>query len=380
MPKSIKLEDPLSLGLLPPTDTSITDLYLQAREEDFDWIDMDIYGIWRPPNSSRLTKREEMAEIMVKTDIRIFTKFPDPSIEKNSDEYRRQAKEIQKATQWMSKFQGRYKGRQNRSPAPSQSRSMAQGVQPHEDLNGERHSQYEFDFRWCVDVCQGRDFLIDFLRCHFPEHMSIITLRGTPTLAEIRIIGNEQMAEGVRQCRRLFNAPVISDTVGLLLYQELRQGESLDHSHDVCNDKEAILDGVTPNVITEQTTQHLRERMNRYIAAREAHESLARSMAERRANPTRPSTAPVLPSIPEHAPGLKRANTTDLSTAAARPAIEHRGRSMSMASIWSAATTTITSESMELKVPEGYGVFRSLRRSSRKSSMSHRASLDSGYW
>ncbi|KAI8631230.1 hypothetical protein F5Y19DRAFT_473628 [Xylariaceae sp. FL1651] len=81
-------------------------------------------------------------------------------------------------------------------------------------------------------VMDGKGFLTDFLRYHFEDQFDNIRIISKLTLEEIKMIGNEENINcGVRQCRRLFNAPVLSDQVGYLLWRELRQGNALDHSH-----------------------------------------------------------------------------------------------------------------------------------------------------
>ena len=92
--------------------------------------------------------------------------------------------------------------------------------------------QEENEFRHLLAVQEGRDFLHHFAKTHFESHMDHISITNAKTIGEIKMIGNEEISVGVRQCRRLFNAPVISDDMGLLLWQELRQGDALDHSHD----------------------------------------------------------------------------------------------------------------------------------------------------
>ncbi|KAI1074201.1 hypothetical protein F5B20DRAFT_467826 [Whalleya microplaca] len=82
-------------------------------------------------------------------------------------------------------------------------------------------------------VRDGADFLHHFLRTHFGRYLGYIQLVGAPTLDQIKLIGNEaDQQRGTRACRRLFNAPVLSDEVGHLLWRELRQGAALDHSHE----------------------------------------------------------------------------------------------------------------------------------------------------
>ncbi|KAL7622156.1 hypothetical protein AAE478_007658 [Parahypoxylon ruwenzoriense] len=94
--------------------------------------------------------------------------------------------------------------------------------------------RYEWETRRHESIEDGSDFLKDFLRCHFEEHLDYIRIVNNLTLDEIKMIGNEQSkALGVRQCRRLFNAPVLSDQIGFLLWCELRQGHNLDHNHEI---------------------------------------------------------------------------------------------------------------------------------------------------
>ncbi|KAH9907169.1 hypothetical protein F4778DRAFT_525701 [Xylariomycetidae sp. FL2044] len=95
----------------------------------------------------------------------------------------------------------------------------------------------EREFRHCVSVGEGEEFLKNFLRHHFEEYLDQIRVTCDLTLEEIKMIGNEEdKKSGVGQCRRLFNAPVLSDQVGYLLWCELRQGDALDHSHESSSD------------------------------------------------------------------------------------------------------------------------------------------------
>ncbi|CAJ2504926.1 Uu.00g123200.m01.CDS01 [Anthostomella pinea] len=91
----------------------------------------------------------------------------------------------------------------------------------------------ECEFRHRESVQHGDEFLRDFLRCHFEQYLDHIRIISGQTLEEVKMIGNEKDQKlGVRQCRRLFNAPVLSDQIGYLLWCELRQGKALDHSHE----------------------------------------------------------------------------------------------------------------------------------------------------
>ncbi|KAI0594737.1 hypothetical protein F4775DRAFT_421377 [Biscogniauxia sp. FL1348] len=91
----------------------------------------------------------------------------------------------------------------------------------------------ECEFRRRKSICDGLNFLQDFLDCHFEEHLDQIRITCDLTLEQIKMIGNEEDKKwGVRQCRRLFNAPVLSDQIGYLLWCELRQGDTLDHRHE----------------------------------------------------------------------------------------------------------------------------------------------------
>ncbi|KAI1485194.1 hypothetical protein F5X96DRAFT_661072 [Biscogniauxia mediterranea] len=102
-----------------------------------------------------------------------------------------------------------------------------------EDRQAAEQLARECEFRRCRSIRAGVDFLRDFLDCHFEEHLSQIRITCGLTLEEIKMIGNEEDKKwGVRQCRRLFNAPVLSDQIGYLLWCELRQGDALDHKHE----------------------------------------------------------------------------------------------------------------------------------------------------
>ncbi|KAK8030171.1 hypothetical protein PG993_011462 [Apiospora rasikravindrae] len=246
--------------------------------------DDDDDGFWSPPTSPL----EQFPQYhRVATDIRISLLGPDPALEADSDEFKKQAKEIKKDLQRLT----RYTRRQHSNPAtlaeysrlqlgplpPSASASASalatqpeQSQQEHDQQEHQHQQQQmlpqqsvasppppqqqhplssppqsplqalaelqrEHEFRQRFSVQEGRDFLTDFLRVHFASHRDVVAIRRWPakTLEEIKMIGNEEdVASGVRQCRRLFNAPVLSDRVGSLLYEELRQGADLDHSHE----------------------------------------------------------------------------------------------------------------------------------------------------
>ncbi|KAI0026022.1 hypothetical protein F4780DRAFT_718118 [Xylariomycetidae sp. FL0641] len=119
-------------------------------------------------------------------------------------------------------------------------------------------------------------FLRDFVGAHFGEHADAIRITAdAATLDDIKMIGNEtDQRTGVGACRRLFNAPVLSDQVGYLLWQELRQGEALGHSHD-CEDcipeygefDELEEEDVPPDTITPRPEYHLRIRCPRSCCA-----------------------------------------------------------------------------------------------------------------
>ncbi|KAI0378950.1 hypothetical protein F5Y04DRAFT_283320 [Hypomontagnella monticulosa] len=83
----------------------------------------------------------------------------------------------------------------------------------------------EYEIRRQESIEDGREFLKDFVRYYFREYVDHIRIISTLTFEEIKMIGNEQdQAYGVQQCRRLFNALVLSDQVGHLLWCELRKG------------------------------------------------------------------------------------------------------------------------------------------------------------
>ncbi|KAI1326555.1 hypothetical protein F5Y16DRAFT_400250 [Xylariaceae sp. FL0255] len=92
--------------------------------------------------------------------------------------------------------------------------------------------QEQCESRRLEGVMEGTAFLRRFLHHHFEDYYDHIQVISDITLEEIKMIGNEDQAIGVRQCRKLFNAPVLSDQIGYLLWTELRQGLTLDHAHD----------------------------------------------------------------------------------------------------------------------------------------------------
>ncbi|KAK7995775.1 hypothetical protein PG991_015242 [Apiospora marii] len=189
-------------------------------------------GFWSPPTSP-VEERQEPQYRRVATDIRISLLGPDPALlAADSDEFKRQAKEIKKDLQRLS----RYTRRQHSNPATMAEYSRLRRVSSPPPPPSASASQ-EREFRRRFSIQEGRDFLADFLRVHFWAHRDQVAIRADAasarTLEEIKMIGNEgDAASGVRQCRRLFNAPVLSDRVGSLLYAELRQGGDLDHCHE----------------------------------------------------------------------------------------------------------------------------------------------------
>ncbi|KAI2633171.1 hypothetical protein GGS26DRAFT_590767 [Hypomontagnella submonticulosa] len=83
----------------------------------------------------------------------------------------------------------------------------------------------EYEIHRQESIEDGREFLKDFVRYHFKDYIDHISIISTLTFEEIKMIGNEQdQGWGVRQCRQLFNAPVLNDEVGHLLWCELRKG------------------------------------------------------------------------------------------------------------------------------------------------------------
>ncbi|KAI0164015.1 hypothetical protein GGR57DRAFT_516353 [Xylariaceae sp. FL1272] len=102
----------------------------------------------------------------------------------------------------------------------------------------ETYFALERRYRRSQGVLDGEEYLGNFLQQHFEDHIDQIRIISAMTLAEIKMIGNEEnQAVGVSQCRRLFNAPVLNDQIGYLLWCELRQGEALDHTHDTPKDE-----------------------------------------------------------------------------------------------------------------------------------------------
>lgn len=141
----------------------------------------------------------------------------------------------------------------------SNSEALAEQVQAANDsFNELKKLQEENEFRHLLAVQEGRDFLHHFATTHFESHMDHISITNTKSIGEIKMIGNEELSVGVQQCRRLFNAPVISDDMGLLLWQELRQGDALDHSHEEATAGAAA--GIAPEEFRRQRTADFEER------------------------------------------------------------------------------------------------------------------------
>ncbi|KAK8116480.1 uncharacterized protein PG998_004761 [Apiospora kogelbergensis] len=213
-------------------------------------------SFWCQPTSP-VKELQEPKYYRVATDIRISLKGPNPTLETDSEEFKKQAKEIKKDMQRLS----RYSRRQYSNPAtlaeysrlqlastmtttnPTSTIAVSQqqlsqplspsSPPPNLQPQSLEELQHEHEFRRRFSIQEAHDFLSDFLQVHFAEHRDLVTVRTSKTLEEVKMIGNEEdVASGVRQCRRLFNAPVISDRVGSLLYEELRQGADLDHSHE----------------------------------------------------------------------------------------------------------------------------------------------------
>lgn len=269
--RSTPPQSPKQINTIPEHDGGGGGDQEDENEDDGD-------DFWSPPTSP-VEERQEPQYHRVATDIRISLLGPDPALlAADSDEFKRQAKEIKKDLQRLSRYTrhqhsnpatlAEYSRLQRVSSSPSVSASavfflpgaattttvtttttttnpatdttVAPPPQssPPPPLELELEAlQQEHEFRRRFSIQEGRDFLSDFLRVHFAAHRDHVAIRADAasarTLEEIKMIGNEEdVASGVRQCRRLFNAPVLSDRVGSLLYEELRQGDDLDHSHE----------------------------------------------------------------------------------------------------------------------------------------------------
>ncbi|KAI0129717.1 hypothetical protein BJ170DRAFT_593264 [Xylariales sp. AK1849] len=216
-------------------------------------------AFWNLPPSP-VVDGQDIGYTKVPTDIRISLKGPSPTLDQDSEEFKKQAREIKKDLQRLSKYTEKHARRKSKSP-----------TRLNEELRqatGELEQQHEF--RRCMAVQEARDFLLNFLNHHFEDHLDHITIKCSSTLDEIKMIGNEELSLGVRQCRRLFNAPVISDQIGMLLWSELRQGDSLDHSHAVRSDDEAKKEDVAPRVLSKRGMEELDERKAECMAMQQS--------------------------------------------------------------------------------------------------------------
>ncbi|KAI1846395.1 hypothetical protein JX266_007600 [Neoarthrinium moseri] len=210
---------------------------------------------WSPATSPLDDSRED-SFTRFKTGIRISLKGPSPALEQDSEEFKRQAREIKRDLRRLSKCAEINARRKSKSPT-----RFEQEI---------RQLEHESEFRRRLSVEDGREFLLDFLRHHFADHVDKVTIKSTRTIEEIKMIGNEGRGTGVRACRRLFNAPVISDQIGLLLWQELRQGDALDHSHELRTDDEAERDSVAPEAVRRRRAEELEARMAEYMALKQS--------------------------------------------------------------------------------------------------------------
>jgi hypothetical protein len=271
---SYQLEANMSVSTLSKTIEVAHDCYQ---------IEVQFDDIWSPPKSPKSTMPAREVDIKptkVFTDIRTSIKNLDSAPIQGSGEFKNDPKVTKQDNKRIAKTERKWK--KDKSPPPM------------------LHQEDERDHERQEAQWKGRHFLLDFLRSHFPQHLDNITLRGTPTLEEIRFIGNEDLATGVRQCRRLFNAPVISDKVGSLLYQELRQGQALDHTHEVQYDPEAYGTCIPSKVIHRERTCGLEVPVTtrRGAPAYKRHEF---------------SGLITKYSVEAPDPSLRRAHTTDLS-------------------------------------------------------------------
>jgi hypothetical protein len=183
---------------------------------------------------------------------------PSPTLKQNSEEFKREARAIKKDIRSLRRIT-RSGGRDARLKPKNRIR--------HEEKT-ELHRanlEYENEFLRRATVEDGKDFLLDFLRYHFPDHLDSIAIKCRKTLEEIKTIGNEERSVGVRQCRRLFNAPVLSDEIGLLLWTELRQGDALSHCHEFHPDDEAWMEDFAPEQLERKRTADLEARMTEYV-------------------------------------------------------------------------------------------------------------------
>ncbi|KAH8196415.1 hypothetical protein TruAng_009431 [Truncatella angustata] len=233
---------------------------LPTNQKDTSSQDAEHKSFWSSPNSPPPINHDNFENpTRVATDIRISLRGPSPEVEQDSEEFRRQSREIKKDIQRMSKYKTK----------SAQTKIKSQARQEEDERHTREGLMYEHEFRRRMSANEGREFLLDFIQDHFPEHVQNITIRGTKTLEEIKMIGNEdEPSVGVRQCRRLFNAPVMSDQVGLLLWQELRQGDALDHSHETLTGDEAERDGVVLQAVRRRRSKELDRLLTEYIAER----------------------------------------------------------------------------------------------------------------
>lgn len=304
-------------------------------------------NFWSPPISpAHAFGNNDEALTRVTTDISISLKNPSPELEQDSEEFKRQAKEIKKDIRRISKYSSRHTQKRCKSPA-------------HQNEDGsqlEERLRYEHEFYRQVSVQEGRDFLLNFLKYHFPEHLENITIKSDKNLEEIKMIGNEDLAIGVRQCRRLFNAPVISDRVGSLLWQELSQPDTLNHSHEFDTDYGVEMVDVATEVKRRRRTEELEERMEEYIAQRRQAAACTRALQQ-------PQSYQNDPLRPERArPGRVRAHTVPNSVAEAIHVVVEQ---------------TQTSIPMEKRAIDGF--LEGVKKSAVKGATQLAASLASGY-
>ncbi|ORY58432.1 uncharacterized protein BCR38DRAFT_447291 [Pseudomassariella vexata] len=208
---------------------------------------------WVKPRTPEETDDQRVTRVT--TNIRISLKGPSPALEQDSEEFKKQGKEIQKDIRRLSRYCRKHSRRKS-SPV----RFADEQRQAAEQL------EQECEFRRRLSVQDGVAFLEDFLHHHFPEHLDHIRIQSTLTLEDIKMIGNEEAAKGIRECRRLFNAPVISDEIGTLLWNELRQGDALDHSHEWRSEDEVDKENIPLAEIRQQRATILAEQKAKFMA------------------------------------------------------------------------------------------------------------------
>ncbi|GAB1315873.1 hypothetical protein MFIFM68171_06083 [Madurella fahalii] len=72
-----------------------------------------------------------------------------------------------------------------------------------------------------IAVWEAQEFIRDFAQQGWPDHWDSFSIHCNMSLDELRFIGFLERADGIRACQRIVRVPVISEEVGVALWETL---------------------------------------------------------------------------------------------------------------------------------------------------------------